>query len=262
MGTLGSQVGQAIERHQAEVEADRLKNEFFSLVSHEFRTPLTSIVGYVELLEETPKGISEEERVQFLGVVKRNSERLRRLVDDLLFISKVQGGSFALTPRSLELNELASHALEVVRPAAEESGLSLELDTDGVTEFHGDPDRLAQLFDNLLSNAIKYTPAGERVEVKLSNGGDQVVVEVRNTGVYIPPEEVRHLFDRFFRASTAIEGEMPGVGLGLTIAQSIVEAHGGEIRAKSDRETGTVFRVKLPVPQYIPGQPDAREVAA
>jgi PAS domain S-box-containing protein len=262
MGTLGSQVGQAIERHQAEVEADRLKNEFFSLVSHEFRTPLTSIVGYIELLEETPEGIPEEERAQFLGVVKRNSERLRRLVDELLFISKVQGGNFALTPRPLNLDELASHALEAVRPAAEESGLSLELDTDGVTEFHGDPDRLAQLLDNLLSNAVKYTPAGERIEVNLSNGGDQVVIEVRNTGVYIQPNEVRHLFDRFFRASTAIEGEMPGVGLGLTIAQSIVEAHGGEIRAKSDRESGTVFRVKLPVMKGIEERPEEREVVA
>jgi PAS domain S-box-containing protein len=263
MATLGSQVGQAMERHQAGIEADRLKNEFFSLVSHEFRTPLTSIVGYVELLEETPEGITQEERAQFLGVVKRNSERLRRLVDDLLFISKVQGGSFALAPRLLNLDELASHALEAVRPQAEENGLTLELDADGVTEFYGDPDRLAQLFDNLLSNAVKYTPAGEKVEVHLSKRGDRAVMEVRNTGTYIEAAELKHLFDRFFRASTASEGEMPGVGLGLTIAQSIVEAHGGEIRAKSDRDSGTVFRVKLPLRREIESkQPEAREVVA
>jgi signal transduction histidine kinase len=263
MGTLGSQVGQAIERRDAEVEADRLKNEFFSLVSHEFRTPLTSIVGYVELLEETPEGITEEERAQFLGVVKRNSERLRRLVDDLLFISKVQGGSFALTPRELDLDELASHAIDAVRPAAEENGLSLVLDTDGVSQFYGDPDRLAQLFDNLLSNAVKYTPTGERIEVNLSSAGDQLVLEVRNTGVHIQPDELKHLFERFFRASTASEGEMPGVGLGLTIAQSIVEAHGGEIHANSDKQTGTIFRVKLPLKQAAQvTQPQAREVVA
>jgi two-component system cell cycle sensor histidine kinase/response regulator CckA len=263
MATLGSQVGQAIERHEADQEADRLKNEFFSLVSHEFRTPLTSIVGYIELLEETPEGISEEERAQFLGVVKRNSERLRRLVDDLLFISKVQGGSFSLTPRILDLEELASHSLEAARPQAEENGLSLALETDGVPQFYGDPDRLAQLFDNLLSNAVKYTPLGERVEVKLSNGDDQVLLEVRNTGVYIPPDELKHLFERFFRASTASEGEMPGVGLGLTIAQSIVEAHGGEIRAKSDLHSGTVFRVMLPLRQGVGSpEPVQREVAA
>jgi signal transduction histidine kinase len=263
MGTLGSQVGQALERHHAEIEADRIKNEFFSLVSHEFRTPLTSIVGYIELLEETPEGVTEEERAQFLGVVKRNSERLRRLVDDLLFISKVQGGSFSLAPRRLNLEELASHALEAVRPQAEESGLKLELESEGMTEFYGDSDRLAQLFDNLLSNAVKYTPAGERIEVKLSDSDDQVVFEVTNTGVYIPPEEVKHLFDRFFRASTASEGEVPGVGLGLTIAQSIVEAHGGQIRARSDRESGTVFRVKLPLRRAIESaEPETREVAA
>jgi two-component system, OmpR family, phosphate regulon sensor histidine kinase PhoR len=263
MATLGSQVGQAIERHHAEIEADRLKNEFFSLVSHEFRTPLTSIVGYIELLEETPESISEAERAQFLGVVKRNSERLRRLVDDLLFISRVQGGSFSLAPRPLDLEELASHSLEAARPQAEECGLSLELNTDGASQFYGDPDRLAQLFDNLLSNAVKYTPAGEQVKVDISTGDEHVVIEVRNTGVYIQPEEIKHLFDRFFRASTASEGEMPGVGLGLTIAQSIVEAHGGEIRAISDTKSGTVFGVKLPLRQAIEnGRPEAREVAA
>jgi PAS domain S-box-containing protein len=263
MATLGSQVGQALERRQAELEADRIKNEFFSLVSHEFRTPLTSIVGYIEMLEETPEGITEEERAQFLGVVKRNSERLRRLVDDLLFISKVRGGSFSLAPRRLNLEELASHALDAVRPQAEENGLELELESDGAFEFYGDPDRLAQLFDNLLSNAVKYTPAGERVEVTITTGDDEVVIEVRNTGVYIRPDEVTHLFERFFRASTASEAEVPGVGLGLTIAQSIVEAHGGRIRARSDKESGTVFRVKLPLRQEIErAEPEAREVAA
>jgi two-component system, OmpR family, phosphate regulon sensor histidine kinase PhoR len=263
MGTLGSQVGQAIERYQAALEADRLKNEFFSLVSHEFRTPLTSIVGYIELLEETPEGITDAERAQFLGVVKRNSVRLRRLVDDLLFISKVQGGSFSLAPRSLDLEELAGQALEVVRPQAEENGLTLELKTDGVPRFYGDPDRFAQLFDNLLSNAVKYTPPGERVEVDLSGGDDRVVLQVRNTGVHIEAEELEHLFERFFRASTASEGEMQGVGLGLTIAKSIVEAHGGQIEATSDTVSGTTFRAMLPLRDDVDkGEPRRREVVA
>jgi PAS domain S-box-containing protein len=270
MGTLGSQVGQSLERQAAEQEADRIKNEFFSLVSHEFRTPLTSIVGYVELLEDTPEGITEEERAQFLGVVKRNSVRLRRLVDDLLFISKVQGGSFSLAPRSLNLEELAAHAMEAVRPQAEENGLSLELKTGEVPPFLGDPDRLAQLFDNLLSNAVKYTPAGERVEVTLANGDGQSLIEIRNTGVHIPAWELEHLFERFVRASTASEGEIQGAGLGLAIARSIADAHGGEISAESDHKSGTVFRVALPLPQGIEsgdgepesGESETREVAA
>jgi signal transduction histidine kinase len=248
METLGSQIGQALERQQAEQEAERLKNEFFSLVSHEFRTPLTSIVGYVELLLDShDSGVSEDEQAHFLGVVKRNSERLRRLVDDLLFISKVQGGSFSLAPRELDLRELASQSLEAARPQAELNGLDLELKADDLPSFYGDPDRLAQLFDNLLSNAVKYTPEGERIEVTLSNGSERVVAEVRNTGVLIPPDELEHLFERFFRASTASDGEAPGVGLGLTIAQSIAEAHDGQIRADSDEQIGTVFSVELPL---------------
>ena len=260
MATLSTQVGQFVERKRAEEEADRVKDEFFSLVSHEFRTPLTSIVGYVELLlEGDAMGLGDEEKHQFLGVVKRNSDRLRRLVDDLLFISKVQGGKFRVVPRALGLAELVEQCVEALKPAAREKEIEVDLQAEALPPFFGDSDRLAQLFDNLLSNAVKYTPRGERVQVELSISEDGVVSRITNTGVQIPPDEVARLFEPFFRASTVDADQASGVGLGLTIAKSIAEAHLGQIVVESTGELKTTFRVELPL--RVPAE-DPRTVVA
>jgi PAS domain S-box-containing protein len=264
MSTLSIQVGQVIERRRFQHEADRMKDEFFSLVSHEFRTPLTSISGYVELLTERADELTPEERAHFLDVVKRNSKRLRRLVDDLLFISKVQAGKFSLTPREIDLKDLAEQCVDAATPQAEASGLDLSLDVRGVPPVVGDPDRLGQLLDNLISNAIKYTPEGERVDVSVVFEDDLVVMEVTNTGVYVPPEDREHLFERFFRRSDPSAQDVQGVGLGLTIAQSIVHAHHGKIEALSSEDLGTTFRVELPLRGRAgsPNAGDREEIAA
>jgi signal transduction histidine kinase len=253
---LSSQVGQFIQRKRAEEEAERLKNEFFSLVSHEFRTPLTSIVGYLDLLLDDRTNLTPEEHANFLAVIKRNSVRLRRLVDDLLFISKVQSGKFSLTPRDVDLREIVSGCLEGAKPHAESGGLTLELHADELPPFFGDPDRLAQLFDNLISNAVKYTPEGERIVIRLADGEKRVLAEVTNSGVHLPQEDIESIFEPFVRSETATSREVPGVGLGLTIVRSIVEAHGGQISVHSVEEVGTTFRVELPRPEVV-GEPDA-----
>jgi PAS domain S-box-containing protein len=258
MSALSTQVGQFIERRRIQGEADRMKNEFFSLVSHEFRTPPTSISGYVELLTERSAELTDGERAHFLDVIKRNSKRLRRLVDDLLFISKVQAGRFSLTPRELNLGEIAAQCVEAATPHAKHNGLDLSLDVDGIPPVFGDPDRLGQLLDNLISNAVKYTPEGQRVEVSLSSVGDRAVAEVTNTGVFVPPEDRERLFERFFRRSDPRAQEVQGVGLGLTIAQSIVQAHRGRIEVTSSEELGTTFRVELPLCGEA-GSPDRGE---
>jgi signal transduction histidine kinase len=258
MSALSAQVGQFIERRRFQREADHMKDEFFSLVSHEFRTPLTSISGYIELLTERADELTPEERAHFLDVVKRNSLRLRRLVDDLLFISKVQAGKFALTPRKVDLKELAEQCVDAAMPHAEASGLDLSIELRGVPPVVGDPDRLGQLLDNLISNAIKYTPGGERVDVCIGSEDSRVVIEVTNTGVYVPPEDCERLFERFFRRSDPSAQNVQGVGLGLTIAQSIVHAHRGKIEAHSSEDLGTTFRVELPLLGQA-GSPNARD---
>jgi PAS domain S-box-containing protein len=248
MATIGSQLGQFFERKRAEREAERLKDEFFALVSHELRTPLTSISGYLEiLLEEDENPVSDHQRRHFLGVIDRNARRLERLVGDLLFVARLEEGRLRLDPSAVDLNRLAGEAIEVAAPMAEQRGIRLRLACEPIPLFQGDPGRLGQSLDNLLSNALKFTPCGGRVDVRLSRRGDLALIEVRDSGVGIPEAEQGRLFERFFRASTATEQAIPGVGLGLTIVKAIVEGHGGAIVVESQEGLGATFRLELPL---------------
>jgi signal transduction histidine kinase len=247
IAVLGAQVGEFLERKRAEETADRIKDEFFTLVSHEFRTPLTSIIGYLELLlEDESDQLPFEDRRRFLEVVKRNSARLMRLVEDLLFVNKVQSGDFLLRHQRVDVEALAEACIEAALPYASENGIRLDQKSNGPTVIWGDPDRLAQLLDNLVSNAVKYTPPGEHVQVRLMDGDRHVLLEVQNTGTYVSPEERERLFERFFRTEAAVRSKAPGIGLGLTITQAIVAAHEGRIGVESSEAEGTIFRVELP----------------
>ncbi|MEK6252314.1 MAG: PAS domain-containing sensor histidine kinase [Actinomycetota bacterium] len=238
------------ERQEAEREAERLKDEFFALVSHELRTPLTSIMGYLEILTEDAEDNLTDEDLHHLQVIRRNADRLLRLVGDILLVAQVQAGTFTVTAEEVgDVATLVAHSVEAAMPIAEEKEIALEVHSEPVPPIEGDRDRLAQLLDNLISNALKFTPAGERIDVRSSNSDGAIVVEVENTGSYLPPEEQEHLFDRFFRASGAVRQAVSGVGLGLAICKAIVEAHGGTISVRSEEGVSTTFSFRLPVPE-------------
>ncbi len=243
------------------LELDRLKDEFVALVSHELRTPLTSIRGYLELLLDGEAGDLTDEQRQFLGVVERNAHRLLTLVGDLLFLAQVEAGKLSLEFGAVDLGALAAECVETGRPLAEEKGVTLTLATGPLALLAGDHARLAQLLDNLVSNGIKFTPAGGRVDVRIRGERSQAVIEVRDTGIGIPPNEQEHLFERFYRTSKATEQAIPGTGLGLAISKAIVQAHGGLIVVASEDDAGSTFRVSLPVRQAQPGEMDAEDVA-
>jgi signal transduction histidine kinase len=234
-----------VEQNDRLRELDRLKDEFVALVSHELRTPLTSITGYLELVLDDPE-LSDEHR-RFLDVVDRNADRLLRLVSDLLLVAQIESGKLALDPGDVDLTDLATQSVEVLRPAADARSIDLRLDIDPVPTLQGDPARLGQLLDNLVSNAVKFTEPGGQVVVALGAAGDDVVLAVSDDGIGIPVAEQRRLFDRFYRASTAQDRAIEGTGLGLTIVHAIVQAHGGTIDVASDEGKGTTFRVRLPV---------------
>jgi signal transduction histidine kinase len=246
LSTVGAQIGQFSERKRAELEADRLKDEFFALVSHELRTPLTSIIGYLELVQEDADAL-DPQSTRFLQVVERNSRRLHRLVGDLLFVAQVEAGRLSLDSEAVPLAGVVADCVEAARPRAEESGVTLRARTDDVGTLKGDGDRLGQMLDNLVSNAVKFTAEGGTVDVYLARRGDKALLEVRDSGIGIPDAEQHRLFQRFFRSSTATEQAIPGVGLGLTISRAIVEAHGGTIGFESEEGRGTTFRVELPL---------------
>jgi signal transduction histidine kinase len=228
-------------------EADRLKDEFVALISHDVRTPLTSIIGYVELaLDDGVEPPLDDERRSYLDIVSRSSERLMRIVDDLLFVARLQAGHLVLEPTTLDLAEIALQAVEEARPRAERKGLTLSFVVDGPVSVEADRGRMFQLLDNLVSNAIKFTPEGGRVDVRAVRTADGAVLEVSDTGIGLAHDELELVFERFFRSEHAVSNQIPGTGLGLFIARAIADAHAGGISAAGRDGGGTTFRIELP----------------
>lgn len=228
-------------------ELDRMKDDFVASVSHELRTPLTSIRGYLEFLREGEAGELNDEQHQFVSIVERNSDRLLRLVGDLLFVAQVEAGKITLERDSMHVEELVRQAVDAARPAATEKGIEIALDLDGLGELHADRARLAQVLDNLISNALKFNSSGGHVSVRTSRHGDVGVIEVSDDGMGMSDEDRGQLFQRFFRTASATDQAIQGTGLGLAIVKAIVEAHDGVITVESVEGEGTVFTVELPL---------------
>jgi signal transduction histidine kinase len=227
-------------------ELDRMKDYLVSSVSHELRTPLTSMLGYLEILRGGEVGELSEEQQRCLEIVDRNCHRLHDLVDDIVFVSRLDSGRFHLERAAVDLGDLVAERVESIRPAAEKKRIEVRLHiSNDRVQLWADPSRLAQVLDNLLSNAIKFTPDGGDVFVTVATSGETTHLEVRDTGVGIPEEEAQRLFERFFRASTAQNRQ--GTGLGLSITKSIVQAHGGTISVQSNVSVGTSVTVDLPL---------------
>ncbi|HEY0261233.1 MAG TPA: ATP-binding protein [Lacisediminihabitans sp.] len=225
-------------------EAARVKDQFVGLITHELRTPVGSVLGYLDLLRDDPLTDDQQRYVQ---VAERNAKRLLHLVGDLLFTAQIEAGSFPIQPDRVDLSAVVEAAVESGTPAAVTAGVTLTAALPEATVFiRGDAVRLGQACDNLVSNAIKFTPAAGVVTVGLTFGGAVARISVRDTGIGIPPGELDQLFGRFFRASTAIRNAVPGVGLGLVVTKAIVTAHGGTIDVTSVEGVGTVFTMNLP----------------
>ncbi len=235
-------------------ELDRLKDDFVATVSHELRTPLTSMMGFLEMIREGEAGALNDEQKRFLAIVYRSSERLQRLVGDLLFVARLDANGLQLQFGPVDVEEIAREAAESAAAIARARELDLRVELAPILGVTGDRERLSQLIGNLISNSLKFTPAGGRVTVRTFVTGRRAVVEVEDNGIGIPAAEQERLFERFFRSSTATEQAIPGTGLGLVISRAIAEAHGGTINVRTDAGAGACFRVELPL--------DPAEVAA
>jgi heavy metal sensor kinase len=231
---------------------------FTADASHELRTPLTAIRTEAEVALRKPLALADHQ--QLLGSILEEVEGLTRLTDQLLALSREDAGTTGQACEPVDLTALLNAAVETMRPLAEVKGLLLHAECSGAVWVRGDAARLRQVFYNLLDNAIKYTPAGGRVEVGLGREGRSAVVTVRDTGVGIPPEHVPHVFERFYRVDRARSREQGGTGLGLTIAQSIVVAHGGRVKLTSTPGQGTTCTVTLPA-EPVTGRSPGRDGA-
>jgi signal transduction histidine kinase len=232
------------EQNARLMQLNEVKQSFVSMVSHELRTPLTSIVGYLEFLREGEGGELTAEQTDYVSVIERNADRLQQLVDDILQLGRADEGRIKLTIEPVDVGSLVRRAAESAGPIAERKGLMLTMDVaPEEPDLAGDRRLLAQALDNLVSNAVKFTPAGGTVTIRARPAGEGVELAVQDSGVGIPADELPHLFERFFRASTAVAS---GTGLGLSIARSIVDLHGGTISVDSTVGVGSAFRVRLP----------------
>jgi signal transduction histidine kinase len=239
-----------VERRRAVEEADQLKSEFFALVSHELRTPLTSVTGYLDIVLAEEAGPINQEQRHYLDVIDRNTQRLQRLVGDLLFVAQVEAGTLSLEHGPVDLGSVVRASIEAAQPQADKKGVLLTAEVDPMSMEDGDADRLGQLLDNLVLNALKFTPETGRVTVRARRiEGERALIEVADTGMGISAEDQEHLFERFYRADAATQSAIPGIGLGLSICQAIAEGHGGSIGVESEVGRGTTFRVELPLSQ-------------
>jgi signal transduction histidine kinase len=240
------------EQNERLRELDRMKDSFVSSVSHELRTPLTSMVGYLEILRDGEVGDLNEDQRRYVEIVDRNCHRLNDLIGDILVTARFDSGQFSLERGPVDLSALAAAHVESIRATARSKGVVVVVVVEeDPPPIHADQMRLGQLLDNLLSNAVKFTPDGGTVRVTIATRGDIARIEVSDTGVGIPADELDQLFARFFRASTA--HSVAGTGLGLSIAKAITEAHGGTIAVRSEVGVGTTFVVDLPVRTELAG---------
>jgi signal transduction histidine kinase len=229
----------------ADRELDRMRDAFVATVSHELRTPLTSISGFLEMMEDEEERLGESGR-RYLDVIRRSTDRLHALVEDLLLVAQIEAKRVELQMASVDVGTLAVRAVEAARPAADEKGVALDVTEDHPPTVRGDRVRLSQVIDNLVSNAIKFTDDGGRVTVSVEGDDRSVRLVVTDTGIGVPPEEQGQVFSRFFRASTATRRAIPGTGLGLAISRALVEQHGGTIAFASLEGQGTSVTVTLP----------------
>jgi signal transduction histidine kinase len=247
----GIHLARLYEREQQLVarlqELDTAKTEFMSTVSHELRTPLTSIAGYLEILRDADAGAVTPAQDRMLDVITRNTVRLRALIEDLLILSKIEGGTFRTVRSTVDMAALVTSALVAIAPAAAKASVGVHTDVRGPLEIQADADQLDRVLMNLLSNAVKFTPTDGTVTVAGRRENGEVVLTVADTGMGIPPTEQQALFARFFRASNAVQQAIPGTGLGLAIVRTIIDNHRGTIEVQSTEGAGTAVTVRLPI---------------
>lgn len=233
-------------------ELDKAKTDFLATVNHELRTPLTSITAYLDMIRDGAGGPVPPGIESMMEVISRNSERLRRLIEDLLTVSQ-QDGSGRLHLKQVELGQVLRIVVAALRPLAEARNVVITgADAHEDVKIRADETQLEQVFTNIVANAIKFTPDGGRISIRVmldpaAEANHTAVVRVADTGVGIPEQEISQVFSRFYRASNASSAAVPGSGLGLAIAHDIVQRHNGSLEMKSSLGAGTTVSVYLPV---------------
>ncbi len=228
-----------------EEEAEETKNELITNVAHDLRTPLTSIIGYIDIVNNMPN-LTEEQRSEYLKITWEKARKLEKLINELFSFTKISYGGMPMRMERIDLIKMLEQEVDELYPTFKDNELECLLETDtNSCMIMADGEQLVRVFDNLLGNAVKYGRYGKIIRVRTVTEPDQIRIQVINYGSVIPAENLPFLFEKFYKVDTSRQPSSEGTGLGLAIAKSIVESHGGSISAKSSFD-GTVFEVILP----------------
>jgi len=226
---------------------EQVRQDFVANVSHELRTPLSNIKGYAETLLDGALEDKENAR-DFLNIIYKESDRLSKLIDDLLDLSKIESGKMKMTFAPIEFKPIANRVIDVLKKFAVDKSINVIASIpDDLPKLMGDENRITQALLNLVDNAIKYTPINGSVSINASLQGKFVRIDVKDTGIGIPKKDIPRIFERFYRVDKARSRELGGTGLGLSIAKHLIQSHGGDIQVISSPSKGSTFTFTVPI---------------
>ena len=232
------------EQRRIAEESEQRKNDIIVYLAHDLKTPLTSIIAYLSLLNESPD-MSEEQRAKYTGISLEKAKRLGELINEFFEITRYNLQNITLDKKEFYLYVLLEQVMDSFAAVFKQKGLEWKIEVDDKILIYGDPDRLARVFENLLRNAVSYCYPNSLIEVYGMIEGDNAEILVRNQGKTIPEHQLNNLFEKFYRLDEARSSETGGAGLGLAIAKEIIELHDGTIKANSQNEY-TTFIIRLP----------------
>lgn len=242
---LGYIVTHAVEKL---AEATRLKLEFLTIMSHQLRAPFANLRWVIDLLVSGRIGSVPDDQKEYLDILKENSARLEELINKIITVSKIESGRFPLEKKPFSLKEVVEKVIRGSKVFAEASNVEVEFHSEGnLPNVVGDESRIREVVENFIDNAIKYTKNKGKVRVSLLKKGNWLYFEVKDSGIGIPKEDQRYIFQKFFRSQSALKHQARGSGLGLFIAKSIIVAHKGKIGFSSEEGKGSTFWFTLPV---------------
>ena len=229
-------------------EANRMKSEFVSIVSHQLRSPLSNLRWALELLMSGKIGKIEEKQLEYFTILKENSNRMKELIEDLLIVSRIETAKLLIKKMEFSLEDLVKELIKELTPFALASNVEIKfLNKEDLPKVFADPSQIRLVIENLLDNAIRYIKGIGVVEIKIESQEKNIYFEIKDNGVGIPKEEQKYIFQKFFRSENALRYQTQGSGLGLYISRAIIEKSGGKIGFKSQKGIGSTFWFTLPL---------------